>query len=431
MEKTKQSFILKWYEDNEDKNNYIKNKIRSISKIYRNFLEEITNSTNIKTQQEYLFFEYFTTVFLKKIDYFHEKYFTQGDRAFKNIVTTSIKDYFVDKTRKINRSESRLYNDIKKEVTKVGREMIGEINVKLKSDSIITAFYNNIKPILNEADLNKIKTYNKLENFKNCIMNKFNIEINLDEIQKDEGAIYKDLYKSVKKNLDEKMSTYKVDEGDKKDSTKIYSSDFMKYIMPDVDKNDKIIDKILSEIVRKNLITEKETMGVDITELLIDSKIELVAYYQSKTGNKLDKPNLKKFIKYIFPKVNYKINLGELKDAIIHLFPTLGDNDIQNESSIQKNEDVNVIDNIKERVNELDYLLEQKGISRIDMALTLDKIIDDKLSQRQQIILKSHLKGYTIEEIAKILTEKGMQCHYSTVSREIEKIIEIIIKEYI
>jgi len=184
-------------------------------------------------------------------------------------------------------------------------------------------------------------------------------------------------------------------------------------------KLDNVIKAIINKILRKKLLT-KNRMSVDIFLLLseYDEKNKIVRL--QKNGKEvIHNDHLKQFIKK-YATTFGKINISEMIQAIIELYPSFKTDNItiENNYSIQKNDS-------KDISNSIDIIEDlNNNMIHIEQSLDLERFAD-KLSEREKRSYKLRKAGYKYREIA---IDDEIGCDQSTVKRDIDKVLELWIE---
>jgi len=351
--------------------------IKSRSKKYRSFLEQMTLTKDSDSDAiDILISDFYADVFLKNINNFYETWCVQSDQ-FIPFLSKSITLFFISKHRSLSRVfyGHYIYETIKEVAIEIGEEKILTEKAMVK---------DNIDSLLKEEN-NTFKSEKELKAFIPKFI-QFELKINIDEL--------KDL--------------------------------LTPYI--EIDKN-----PLKTMLIKEAVLTE-ETMGIDIFSILAESKIEIIAYHKNKKGNKINKKFLKKFLKEdLMPLCNHKINIGEIKEAILKCHPSLGPSNLKVEPGTQNDETENAsndIDTIEDKQNDKEFFIDSQSDlnpalyemnERLEVSLFREKL----KKQNQYIeekILDLHMKGYNNRETSELLAKEGIELDTSTVWRKLEHV---------
>ncbi|MBF0451766.1 MAG: hypothetical protein HQK75_13770 [Candidatus Magnetomorum sp.] len=219
-------------------------------------------------------------------------------------------------------------------------------------------------------------------------------------------------------------------------SRKFYSKniyDTIKDVVIEIGEEKKLAEKPMAKDNIVSLLTE-ETMGIDIFSLLAESKTKIVTYSKNKKGNKINKINFKKFLKEeLMPLCNDKINIGEIKEAILKCHPSLGPShlqvDTQNDETQEVSNDIDIIiDKQKDQEFGIDSLSDLNPVlCEMNVRLELNLFREKLKKQNQNIeekIFGLHIEEKTIQEISELLIDEGIELNQWTVWRKLNAVID-------
>ena len=209
--------------------------------------------------------------------------------------------------------------------------------------------------------------------------------------------------------------------------------DTIKNVVMEIGEEKVFAEKPMDKDKNVFLLTE-ETMGIDIFSLFAKSKTKIITY--NNKGNKINTIYLKIFIKEeLMPLCNDKVNIGEIKEAILKCHPSLGPSNIkvepdsQNEATEDVTNDIDTIeDKQKDKEFGIDSLSDINPVlcdwnAHLELSLFREKL--KRLNQHEEErILELHIQGYTIQEISELLIDEGIELKKWTVWRKLNAVID-------
>jgi len=373
MGKIKKQLSLKEQFDKEAYVLITKN-IKIISKRYsRNRLEQMTDTTGFNSIVETLIADFYI-VFLERYDYFYEKWFIDP-QAFQKVLYVSIDNYFSGGQRQINRKLNgyNIYKDIKDAGMEIGNENM-MTSKKMNQNTLLSLLTDGKNNLTSKKDL--------IDFIHKIILN--HIKINKKEL-----CIF---FRQEIPNLSININ-------------------FLYKIIPQIIK-----EEILSEVETGEMIYEYEKR---IFDLVADTKFQIVSYQKNKQGCKLNKSDLKEWIKQdVMPACGNKIYIRLIKKAILHFYPSLAQSKVQLEpKGFENGDEVDVIESIKQTI--VNPVIETgSNESESDLITRLEqKRLLEKLPDTERKIIFLILEGNTFEEASAILADEGKEFEITKIWR--------------